>query len=301
MSPWIDHLEELISEAQHDVVLVAPFMKIGIIKRLFKITSSSVEVICVTRWRPEEVAQGVSDVEVMDACDSRPHTSLFLRHDLHAKYYRGDQNCLVGSANLTARALGLGSAPNFELLLELKHDHHGLDGFEENLFSEVVRATSIIRERVVEAAGLLEGNRPSPIRAAEESGLWGGGRHFGSWFPRCLVPQQLFAVYRADRSRLADPAYRDALEDLEILDPSRGLSADEFRAVIASRLVQHPIIGALVQDSQYKPLESERIGQFLHDYENRDPTFDEVDTIRKWIAVFFPQHASWRGTIGGQT
>src|SRR4051812_46006665 len=107
-------LDALCSNARDELVLVAPFIKQAVLMRLLDATASSVAVRVVTRWSPQEIKSGVSDLEVWDVINARSGAVLLLRADLHAKYYRADMSCLVGSANLTHAALGLATVPNLE-------------------------------------------------------------------------------------------------------------------------------------------------------------------------------------------
>src|SRR5690606_29509532 len=110
---------------------------------------------CVTRWRPEEIAAGASDLEVLDLIRARPRARLYIHPLLHAKFFRVDRRCLVGSANLTQRALGWTVPSNFELMLELPADEYGLSDFEETLFAEAFEATEQYRNDIASAAEIM--------------------------------------------------------------------------------------------------------------------------------------------------
>ena len=58
-----DMLVEHLSGARTRVLLCAPFIKAGVLKRLLTVIPASVTLDIVTRWRPEEIAAGVSDLE----------------------------------------------------------------------------------------------------------------------------------------------------------------------------------------------------------------------------------------------
>jgi len=45
---------------------------------------------------------------------------LYIRQDLHAKFFAADDRCLVGSANVTSAALGWREPANLELLIPVK-------------------------------------------------------------------------------------------------------------------------------------------------------------------------------------
>lgn len=103
---WGTELSNLCAEANKEVLLAAPFIKVSVLEKLMNKISPDVSLRCITRWFPEEIVAGVSDLEVWSLIQQRSNSSLWLRPDLHAKYYRADQRCLVGSANLTGKALG---------------------------------------------------------------------------------------------------------------------------------------------------------------------------------------------------
>ncbi len=110
---WGTELFELCAEANQEVLLVAPFIKASVLERLLDRIYPDVSLKCITHWFPEEIVAGVSDLEVWNLIQNRPNSSLWLRPDLHAKYYRADNCCLIGSANLTNKALGWSDCPNF--------------------------------------------------------------------------------------------------------------------------------------------------------------------------------------------
>ena len=80
----------------------------------------SVFVRIVTRWRAREVAAGVSDLAVFEITNDRRNTALDLLDDLHAKLYLADNKGLIGSANLTAPALGWATRNNVEILMAVR-------------------------------------------------------------------------------------------------------------------------------------------------------------------------------------
>ena len=124
-------LSKLCTEANKELLLVAPFIKASVIERLLDKISPGVSLKCITRWFPEEIVAGVSDLEVWNLIQNHDNSSLWLRPDLHAKYYRADNRCLIGSANLTGKALGWSHYPNLELLVTLSADEPTVKTFED--------------------------------------------------------------------------------------------------------------------------------------------------------------------------
>ena len=132
-----DKLQTLCHKAERELLLVAPFIKFDTFKRLLERVDEQVSITCVTRWRPDEIARGVSDIEIWQVFQARENATLWLRNDLHAKYYRSDENCLIGSANITSSALGWIAHPNYELLIQVPKDGL-LAEFEQTLFTGCV-------------------------------------------------------------------------------------------------------------------------------------------------------------------
>lgn len=292
----IDRLSRLLNGAQQSAALVAPFMKAAVVRQLLQKIAPSVDVVCVTRWRAEEVASGVSDLDVFEACRERPKTSMFLRHDLHAKYYRADAICLVGSANVTRKGLGTADAPNLEVLIKVGTNHPDLSAFEQTLLAKSIPATGAIRDHVWEAAKRIG----KPPTHSELSAPAYFQHDFAGWLPTCLVPSHLFSVYRGDRSRLADPAFRDALYDLEFLDVPPGLQAPQFRGLIASRLIQHPVFSTLLS-SDRRCRDQEDIRRVLVETLDGPPDDEDVQAVWGWLLVFFPSRVGETGIRPGSS
>ena len=112
-----ERLKVLLARANRQVLLCSPFIKAKVLDAVLSVVADAVPVRIVTRWRTSEIALGVSDLEVFEIANSRTNTELSLLNDLHAKIYVADDDCLVGSANLTASALGWSDPSNVELLV----------------------------------------------------------------------------------------------------------------------------------------------------------------------------------------
>ncbi len=164
---------------------------------------------------------------------------MFLRHDLHAKYYRGDDTVLVGSANLTATALGWAPNSNFELLTRPFEARGVLASFETELMRQAVLADGDTRDMVAAAAAMIavapsQEGAPAELLAASNPGP--------CWVPYSRNPENLRAVYAGDHESVAAGARADAERDLAYFDLPRGLGADGFRDAVAVVLRQHPLL-----------------------------------------------------------
>ena len=54
----------LLAGARSEVVIFSPFVKVDALRQALATVPSGAELRVVTRWRPEEVHAGVSDLEV---------------------------------------------------------------------------------------------------------------------------------------------------------------------------------------------------------------------------------------------
>ena len=148
---------ELCASAQSEVLLVAPFMKSAAMNRLLEAIPPYVQKVrCVTRWRPEEIVAGVSDLEVLDLIEQRVGATLFVHPYLHAKYFRADRRALVGSANITSRALGWSIPANLELLLPADSLTEIIQEFEKKLLQSVIEVDQTLRLGIQSAADKIK-------------------------------------------------------------------------------------------------------------------------------------------------
>ena len=103
--------------------IVAPFVKLDALERLFESTTPGRGLKVVCRWRPSDLVAGVSDLGVFEYLKKK-QCHLYLNQQLHMKLYAFESNiALCTSANLTLRGLGYvdSSVANIEVgsLVEL--------------------------------------------------------------------------------------------------------------------------------------------------------------------------------------
>lgn len=268
-------LLDLCASAGREVLLVAPFIKTNALKRVVHCISPAVSLVCVTRWRPEEVASGVSDLDVWPLVRDRGGR-LLLRDNLHAKMYRADQRCLVGSANLTDAALGWRPDSNLELLL----DTPPLPEFESELFDATIEVDdSIYRGFRAAVAGLTPVDDVPPAGGA------------GDWLPSLRNPEDLFLAYSGQARQLSSASAEAARRDLRHLHIPAGITGRErFEPLVGAALLQQPMSAAV---DRYLA-EPRRFGAVVDLLQRRLPERprDEVETswqtLMRWLCHFWP-------------
>ncbi len=295
------HLEKLCTHAQEEVLLAAPYVKAKTLKVLLGAIPTHVPLRCITRWKPEEIMAGVSDLEIWTLIKERPHSSLWLRPDLHAKYYRADEQCLVGSANLTAKALGWSSSPNLELLVPLPAREPHLEVFEAELLRGCIQVNEGLYQQILKTVQLLEkesfqGNILAVDYLGEVSDLLTEEPSLESispesWLPTLRNPEELYLAYSGQWDRLTTVARETATEDLRYLSIVPNLPQKAFKAYIGTILLQQPLIrkvDTFVETSQ-------RFGA-VRDFLAALPCATHPDfhasrawqTLMRWLLYFLP-------------
>jgi hypothetical protein len=286
-----DSLLEICRRAKTELVLVAPFMKEEAVRRLISEVDKNVNVVCVTRWRPEEIKAGVSDLAVWNLLHERPNGKVLLLHNLHAKYYRADQECVAGSANLTLSALGWSATPNVELLVPGSLD--ALMQWEEDLFRTCVEADqSLVHEmeklvaRLPETLTLVT---DEPSENSPEVGVQSNS-NTNPWLPTLRYPDQLYLAYMGRLKDLTLASRDLSLGDLSMLKLPQGLTEMSFNAIIGGILLQMPLIYKLDQFVT-KPRRFGEIRAMLKSSEGVSPTLNVTEagqTLIRWLRHFLP-------------
>lgn len=241
-------LSKLCTEANKELLLVAPFIKASVIERLLDKISPGVSLKCITRWFPEEIVAGVSDLEVWNLIQNRPNSLLWLRPDLHAKYYRADNRCLIGSANLTGKALGWSHYPNLELLVPVLANEPWVKSFETELFKACIPVTEDLFQQMSLAVQLLAEQTPNAIATSsrveipQDNVATNNSVNVNAWLPTLRNPEDLYLAYSGKIEKLSTASKIAALTDLRSLSIIPNLSQKTFKAYVSTLLLQKPII-----------------------------------------------------------
>jgi hypothetical protein len=270
-------------------------MKVGALARLLMQVQGDVPVRCVTRWRIDEIAVGVSDLGVWPLIHNRPAASLWLRSDLHAKHYRADDDCLVGSANLTGAALGWSKQPNLELLVPVPSET--LRSFEAELFRACIQVNADLYNHTLEAVELVRRYIPMPppfeeiaVVAASNDEELQPARH-ENWVPTLSEPADLYLAYSGRGHELNAASRASAELDLLELPVVTGMPRDGFEACIAVLLLQKPIVRT-VDEFLAEPQRFGAVRNLLRTLScNDQPGFDATyawQTLMRWLFHFMP-------------
>ena len=227
-----ERLLDLIREAQH-LTVVAPFIKIDALKNVFDVLSPDASIRVYTRWRADEVAAGVSDLDVLDLVAERDG-ELLLHPLLHAKAYVTECVALAGSANVTGVGLGWSQRAGLELLFEVSTNDPALQSLMQLLELAASVATPDLRDEVAYRAQLLSDRVViRDVDAEEDAGL---RVESAFWVPRYNMPQTAWAAYQGRRSPRIQALVR---QDLAALGVPGGIEREaDFNAMVGAALSQ---------------------------------------------------------------
>lgn len=266
-------IEALVLGAETAVTLVAPFVKKGVFESVLAAVPESVRQIdCVTRWTPAEVAAGVSDPEIWDVAEKDERVRIRLCSSLHAKLYRADDRCLVGSANLTGKATGLAAQSNIEILVEVPGDHGEVARILQEIEAASVPATAHSAMLMRQQADLLAAADPSQAKTPV------------AWCPITRRPDNVFPFY-SGRSRFPDAVEAGLIEDLALLDIPAGLDEQRFKAVVQERLHAIPELRALVDGDRLGNIELRR-ALAQRQGVSEEQAVRMTDNIAEWLRFF---------------
>ena len=290
-------ISALLCGAQNSALIVAPFMRSEALSRLLDSIPVGTQTTVVTRWRPVDLLAGASDLGVYDLVESKK-IPLYLRQDLHAKFFAADDLCLIGSANVTLTALGWRTPANLELLTPAARTADHIVEFEETLLAGSVRATAEQRDRLEELLERL-GRLPTVASEIEEEPAMGVLPP--SWVPRARNPEELYSVYSGD-SDISHTTLQTMREDLRQIGAIPGMDEDGFRAWVAATINQTPLVNRVIQCIEEKGEVTEsvlsdllvEIGADMNEYRPREV----LEVLERWLTYFLPmQYETARDSI----
>ena len=229
-------LLEIVSRARH-LVIAAPYIKMDALNTVLKDARSIISLVCVTRWRPEDLIVGASDTGCRTLV-TKQKGSFRLHPSLHAKYYRIDEVVLVGSANLTSSAMGWTLQPNLEILCRVDDD------FDAHRFERELLRDS----REISDAEFARWEALVEMDERSNSAISGAQPLLDAWRPATRDPGNLELAYQGRESEIASfDEQRAARRDIQVLSIPPGLTNDAVRAWISTCLLAAPFANSVIR------------------------------------------------------
>lgn len=264
-------LHNFVSEPADRLVLIAPFIKRAVMRRLLDHATAATTVDCYTRWEAAEVATGVSDPSIIDLAGADSRLRIHLVDRVHTKLYANQTDCLIGSANLTGAALGVTPRPNLEVLIRIPRSHQGVEKAISDVITASRPATQEDADNVRRLAALLErAGIGIHTASADEQQLW---------YPKSLNPRNVFLLYNGAEVGMSVQAKRAALEDIAGLGLPLGLDESQFQSYVAAILYDLPVLSGLKAMGSLNQLDLEGKLQMA----GVEAPGDAAGSIARWI------------------
>ena len=272
-----ERIRELLAGATQEARIIAPFIKVRTFRSLLRAVPAGAQLLCVTRWDAQEVAAGISDVEVLDALEERGDYRLTLVDTLHAKVYMAGGRCLVGSANVTAAGLGEGrDAGNVEVLVEKT----AADPDIVALMDEIAQRERVATRAMAEAVRALARNLPADRMSVNV---------IAPWHPRSRKPELAYQFYSTPPSGFLKTADRSVVRDLGESTLPPGLSEEEFSWAIRESLAAiEPATRLLRREGDVMLTRGEAFEYFERAASGETTPNDLWIAFVEWMAHFFP-------------
>lgn len=261
-----------------DGIIIAPFIKVDALRSLLEALPPKLQLRCVTRWLPQDIAAGVSDVEVLALLEQRGNATLFLVERLHAKLYIADGTCLSGSANVTFAGFGESKADgNIEVLVETAADNPDIAATLEQIEEEAIPATVAMATAVRRLADSLTTSNAIPHPTSTTT-----------WQPVSRHPEAAFDMYSSPPSGFLKAADQLLLSDVANCNLPPGLGRSAFRHEIRQLLQRIPMSKPLLEATKDMLFTRHEADRYLEDLatEEYSPSDLWIAFVR-WMAFYF--------------
>lgn len=279
------------------VLLVAPFAKVDALAQLLHDQTCVRGLKVIVRWRAQDLAAGVADIEVYEWLKSRG-ASLYVNPNIHLKLYVFESNqALCTSANLTRAGLGYSETSNIEAgCLEQLTDPdwrclYQLIGESRPVNDEVFRSYQDFLAKLPPAKQLALPPLALPPR-----------KEFTTAFlPAIDSPGELLKYYMNPGAPGFSPDFvRRASHDLTLFDMPRGLSESEFTSLLATRFRAIPFVVGFAQFVRAQgSLRFGAANDWIHRHCEDVPIpyrwelKENTHILYNWLAKFHAPHITW--------
>lgn len=148
-----------LSHASDNLQIISAFCKLQAIKFIDENISRPIKSKkLMVRFLLSDILNGATDFELYDYCKANGW-QMYVRFDLHAKTYVFDRKrCILGSANLTSKGLGLSLHGNYELSSFATVDDSDLKKID-TLFDNAILMTDELYAEMKYDYGIAQNNQ----------------------------------------------------------------------------------------------------------------------------------------------
>lgn len=238
-----DRLSEFISHSR-SLFIYVPYVKLESFKQLIDTVENC--KLLVVRWEVNDLVAGVSDLEVYDYCKEK-NISLYRNPRLHLKAFVDDyKSCLLGSANISTRALNLPVSQSFNFELATIAENLSID--DRLYFNVILNSSTLITDAIYyRLKAEVLARKPRSTEEVEFDFGSGGQNFLISSLPMSVDVPTLLRVF-ATREATSDIELNCALHDLALYNLSFDLTPKAARRKLKESFFTHPFIKAFLDN-----------------------------------------------------
>ena len=251
--------------------IVAPYIKADALARVLNNIGSDASLTCITRWHPNDLIQGSSDVECRELIIGRGG-SFQLHPFLHAKYYQIDDVILIGSANLTLSGMGWSPQSNFEILCHAGHNFNAFKFRQElQINTREITDTEFARWEAI-AESKIHQNKITNEQP-----------QLDNWRPATRDLNNLILAFHKRVDGIASfDEQKSALRDIQFLLIPDELSDEDLDLWLSNCLLSSPFTSSVIKT---KKLDVKSAYSFLAETYNLSITDArrDMETVQNWL------------------
>lgn len=237
-------------DASSDLFIFVPYIKLDALKALLDNVQSCRAIF--VRWETKDLITGASDLEIYPYCKEKG-ISLFRNNRLHLKaYVEGYKKSLIGSSNISTRALNFPESDFYNYELATVVDDLTI---EDKLYFSIIEQDSIlITDSIYKQLSdqLPQKRKEYPNEADFEIRLITPDKDFLiSSLPLTYSVETLFRIYQ-DKSYINDVELNCATHDLAIYKIPFDLPFEVFKSRLETSFFNHPFIKAFLENVDSK-------------------------------------------------
>ena len=238
-------LQAHMHTGDHLLLIISPFISLDALKKFLQGTEANSDIKVVTRWRPQDLQSGVSDIAIYPYLQEH-RIPLYINSDIHLKLYIfSSNNTFSTSGNLTGRGFGYSEKSNIEVgsFVQLTQDDWSKIYTLINTSKQVDEAMYQRCKCYIESCPKIAGPPPPP------PDLYGTSKTYTlSTLPAVETPVKLAEFYfDLNQSKYLTEEIRRATHDLVTFALPRGLSNSEFDQRLGDSFRSTPFVVEFIE------------------------------------------------------
>jgi hypothetical protein len=265
-----DKVRSFLATAENFTIF-APYIQSGLLMNLLKGHNGHLTNTIITSWKPQDVALGISDIEVYNFCKDFEIT-LLVNNRIHLKAYTINEfaSCYITSSNISKKGLAVGANHNYELGVFV--DQLGIKDriYFDQIIEEAEEVTQSYYEQVKEQVDKLV-LKKDMIKDFDIKSEGAAKSYLLTALPMSDSVEALSDIYQGNDKNLSEDMIRSCEHDIRLYQIPRNLKDKDFKSHLKEAYFNHRFIKDFLKFNG----EGKHFGEltsWLHDHCTSVPT-----------------------------